>query len=373
MHFSLNIHSYTSFCIVTIIFCSQGYLNRQALYACLTCIPEAKTDPTKYAGVCLACSLNCHEGHDLIELYTKRKFRCDCGNAKFGDFKCKLDEKKVDYNVSNSYNQNFSGVYCTCKRPYPDEEDTISDVMIQCIICEDWYHTRHLGVEIPSASYAEMICEGCVRQHEFLLHYDGLVVKKTSQESGEEVVEVTDTVETPKTENYLDVTSTVNDVSDKEEVPKELGDVLSKSQDVIAAITACKMPKQKSEVATKFYPDINWRQQLCTCVTCLKTYQDEDVLFLIDPQDSLQVYEEKGTAKALEEERTQEQKFLNSLDRVPLMETIAAYQELKGELAEFLKKFAENKKVVREEDVKEFFEDMKARKRQKTEIPYFCR
>lgn len=24
------------------------------------------------AGVCLACSLNCHEGHDLVELYTKR-------------------------------------------------------------------------------------------------------------------------------------------------------------------------------------------------------------------------------------------------------------------------------------------------------------
>ena len=24
------------------------------------------------AGVCLACSLHCHEGHDLYELYTKR-------------------------------------------------------------------------------------------------------------------------------------------------------------------------------------------------------------------------------------------------------------------------------------------------------------
>lgn len=248
----------------------------------------------------------------------------------------------------------------------------MNDVMIQCIICEDWYHARHLGVEVPGANYAEMICEGCVRKHEFLLHYDGLAVKKIAQENSDEVIEVVAeneaTTAAPSTENAVEIQDPT------EEIPKELGDVLSKSsQDVIAAMTACKMPTKKSEIATKFFPDISWRQQLCTCVNCLKTYQDENVLFLIDPQDSLQIYEEKGTAKALEEERTQEQRFLNSLDRVPLMETIAAYQELKGELAEFLRKFAENKKVVREEDVKEFFEVMKARKRQRTEVSHFCR
>lgn len=283
-----------------------------------------------------------------------------------------MDDKKIDYNVSNSYNQNFSGVYCTCKRPYPDEEDTINDVMIQCIICEDWYHTRHLGTEVPSASYAEMICEGCVKEHEFLLYYDAFSVRKPVQEDNKEVIEVVDddeqTTATTNENNDIDTSS------NKEDTNTEIGGILNKSQEeVIAAITACKRPKEKSAVSTKFYPDINWRQQLCTCVTCLKTYEDEKVLFLIDPQDSLQIYEEKGTAQALEEERTQEEKLLNSLDRVPLMETIAAYQELKGELAEFLKKFAENKKVVREEDVKEFFEDMKARKRRRTEIPYFCR
>ena len=44
----------------------QGYVPRQALYACATC------DPENLAGVCLACSLECHEGHELFELYTKR-------------------------------------------------------------------------------------------------------------------------------------------------------------------------------------------------------------------------------------------------------------------------------------------------------------
>ena len=43
-------------------------MKRQALYACNTCTPKGG----EAAGVCLACSYKCHEGHDLFELYTKR-------------------------------------------------------------------------------------------------------------------------------------------------------------------------------------------------------------------------------------------------------------------------------------------------------------
>jgi hypothetical protein len=45
-------------------------------------------------------------------------------------------------NELNSYNHNFRGTYCTCERPYPDPEDVIDDEMIQCVVCEDWYHGR---------------------------------------------------------------------------------------------------------------------------------------------------------------------------------------------------------------------------------------
>lgn len=48
--------------------CIQGYVKRQALYACNTCTPKGGAA----AGICLACSYKCHEGHDLFELYTKR-------------------------------------------------------------------------------------------------------------------------------------------------------------------------------------------------------------------------------------------------------------------------------------------------------------
>ena len=45
-------------------------------------------------------------------------------------------------NEENSYNQNFDGVYCTCSRPYPDPENDDNDDMLQCVICEDWYHSK---------------------------------------------------------------------------------------------------------------------------------------------------------------------------------------------------------------------------------------
>lgn len=68
--------------------------------------------------------------------------------------------------------------------------------MLQCIICEDWYHTRHLGTEVPSNNFAEMICEACVTKHEFLLHYDSYCLNKsiqTIQEEEKENVDVEDT------------------------------------------------------------------------------------------------------------------------------------------------------------------------------------
>lgn len=60
-------------CVVCSVYtCSfsnlQGYVYRQALYACKTCTGE-DGEP---GGVCLACSLHCHDGHILYELYTKR-------------------------------------------------------------------------------------------------------------------------------------------------------------------------------------------------------------------------------------------------------------------------------------------------------------
>jgi E3 ubiquitin-protein ligase UBR7 len=58
-------------------------------------------------------------------------------------------------NGRNRYNDNFNGIFCVCKKVYPpqipediDEEDEekkkelaeLMEDMIQCPICEDWFH-----------------------------------------------------------------------------------------------------------------------------------------------------------------------------------------------------------------------------------------
>lgn len=96
-------HPRNPFLSITASIPFQGPVKRQALYSCLTCVPESKTDVTKSCGVCLACSYACHENHELVELYTKRNFRCDCGTPKMGK-KCSLEEKATD-NEANEYNQ----------------------------------------------------------------------------------------------------------------------------------------------------------------------------------------------------------------------------------------------------------------------------
>lgn len=164
---------------------SKGAIQRQALYSCLTCCPEARSDMSKSAGVCLACSYRCHENHELIELYTKRNFRCDCPTLRVGGNRlCALNpqlDAAQPANESNLYNQNFQGLYCKCKRPYPDPERTTEEVMLQCAICEDWYHLPH--IQVPEASEkwldacSEMICDSCMERHEFLRDYTGLALQ----------------------------------------------------------------------------------------------------------------------------------------------------------------------------------------------------
>ncbi|XP_044015795.1 putative E3 ubiquitin-protein ligase UBR7 [Aphidius gifuensis] len=120
----------------------QGYI-RQALYACKT---SCFGDDEKQAGVCLACSFRRHKGHEFIDLYTKRSFRCDCGDSNFGNKKCILDKAKARLNIENKHTHNgIDGIYCICSRLYPyrdpdSPEEIINDQMMQCIICKNWYY-----------------------------------------------------------------------------------------------------------------------------------------------------------------------------------------------------------------------------------------
>ncbi|CAN7995535.1 unnamed protein product [Ixodes hexagonus] len=388
----------------------QGYVRRQALYACSTCVsPDSRP-----AGVCLACSYACHEGHQLYELYTKRNFRCDCGNSRFPTTNpCCLCPAKDAINAGNSYNQNFRGRYCTCERPYPDPEDDVEDEMMQCVMCEDWYHGRHLGGEAPAnREYSEVICTGCMDQHPFLRHYlvhaVALCKAEGDQSFGAEDAACngssangalsTTPVDMKPTVGAKDVDgllvprpngvhgeNTVNSIADGchskslGNVPPASGTVKveahqSSSECVLKRLSGAGVGEDPTERRCAFWPP-GWRSQLCRCRDCMAMYEAQHVQFLLDEDDTVHSYEERGKAAQPGPETADPlMSALGTLGRVQQIEAIHGYNNLKTELTDFLKKFATSKTVVREEDVREFFDQMQARKRQKVSaVPYFCR
>ncbi|QPG98273.1 hypothetical protein C2857_007442 [Epichloe festucae Fl1] len=134
---------------------------RQNVFACLTCNP-APAPPSdsswKPAGVCYACSVQCHGEHDLVEIFQKRNFTCDCGTTRIPkESPCTLrtnertntkgDVHSEQPDVNNKYNQNFRNVFCGCECDYDPFQQ--KGTMYQCLglgtpetggCGEDWYH-----------------------------------------------------------------------------------------------------------------------------------------------------------------------------------------------------------------------------------------
>ncbi|CAM1501163.1 Fc.00g103250.m01.CDS01 [Cosmosporella sp. VM-42] len=133
---------------------------RQNVFACLTCNPPpAKAgDEWTPAGVCYACSVQCHGEHTLVEIFQKRNFTCDCGTTRIPSTSpCSLrlnEETKSrggvhseEPDVNNKYNQNFRNRFCGCECDYDPFQQ--KGTMFQCLglgtseaggCGEDWYH-----------------------------------------------------------------------------------------------------------------------------------------------------------------------------------------------------------------------------------------
>jgi E3 ubiquitin-protein ligase UBR7 len=145
---------------------------RQALYACLTCSPL--DSDSQHGGICYSCSIQCHGSHNLVELFCKRDFTCDCGTTRMGSTPCSL--RKVSQqkpNSTNVYNHNFAGRFCSCDQVY--DVDAEEGTMFQCLVCEDWFHEKCIGEgRVPDQDDFEgFVCQACVGKNEWLGRYVG--------------------------------------------------------------------------------------------------------------------------------------------------------------------------------------------------------
>ena len=109
-------------------------------------------------------------------------------------------------------------------------------------------------------------------------------------------------------------------------------------------------------------------------------YEEKKIKFLLDDQDTVEHYEQKGKNDRVNKPSNNDRLMmaLNSLDRVQQVEAITEYQSFSTELKEYLKTFVDNKRIVREEDITEFFGRLRERKRRRLDdpsagLPHFCR
>ncbi|KAJ6703454.1 E3 UBIQUITIN-PROTEIN LIGASE UBR7 [Salix viminalis] len=369
---------------------NMGYMKRQAIFSCLSCTPDGN------AGVCTACSLSCHDGHEIVELWTKRNFRCDCGNSKFGENFCKIFAKKDVENAENSYNHNFKGLYCSCDRPYPDPDVEAQEEMIQCIMCEDWFHDEHLGLEssneIPRDEegepfYEDFICKTCSAVCSFLTLYP-----KTIWASGGEDVA---TNSNAKDKDVLEDIPTAcgfgkleNDTCAKNSSQKDnatagkasaVGESSGKNSGSdnpnqctkdINLHTTCvlgvdvEVTSPVSEGKPLFLSK-NWRDVLCRCEKCLDMYNQKQISYLLDKEDTIVEYEKM--AKQKREEKLQQQEgaelsFFNKLGHIEKVEILNGIADFKDEFRSFVESF-DKSKTITSSDVHQIFENLAKKRR----------
>ncbi|KAL0075024.1 putative zinc finger in N-recognin-domain-containing protein [Phycomyces blakesleeanus] len=316
----------------------MGYI-RQNVYACKTC------NGSEPAGMCYSCSMTCHNGHDILELFPKRHFRCDCGTpSKLNGHPCSLSKgtpkEKKTVNEENKYNHNFYGKYCRCDELYdPDRED---DVMYQCVVCEDWFHQRCIG-EIPdfAADFESYICRGCTAKHPFLIQdtpYCTVGLSKDNQKIHEWM---------PTKEN-IEVVSVEESVGQQKRKADTIIDTDPKKRKTDKF--DCKMRSYESQV--ELFLASGWRSGLCSCNKCEENYQTNELGYLKEEEKVYEPEDDDDTGKSLLEAGME---HFQRMDRVQAVESALAYNAFAGELKQYLKKFQEAGEVVKKEDILAFF------------------
>lgn len=352
---------------------NKGFMKRQAIFSCLTCTPDGN------AGICTACSLSCHDGHEIVELWTKRNFRCDCGNSKFGEFFCKLLPSKDIENVENRYNHNFKGLYCTCSRPYPDPDVEEQVDMIQCCICEDWFHGEHIGLdsanEIPTDKegeplYEDFICQECSVNCSVITLYPQLILTSVRQDTISDMTNTKDMVEEKISGSNSDCVMTSSHqvtVSVIEDIPGQTSVEIPESSNscVLVGNDDNLVTAPTLEKPQPFFLAKGWRSVLCRCKNCTNIYMQKGIGFLLDKEDS--IYEYEKIAKERRNEKLQQQEgvelnFLDNLGHIEKMEILSGIADMKNELQSFMESI-DPSKTITSEDVRQVFENLSKKRR----------
>lgn len=334
---------------------------RQQIFACRT---------HNNIGLCYSCSIRCHTSCDLVELFTKRHFTCDCGTERDNriqqddQIRCEVRQNSNDDipAMDNTYNQNYNGLFCDCHQEYDPDSTAI---MLQCIMgleCnEDWYHDYCiLGLPMdavqrdqstedeygqrlivgfpPLDQFDAYICWKCVKRYEY--YFERLI----SHELADKLFhcKITHRSGTKKDKADESEKNSSNDT-------KRARDSEDSNGTEYSIFLKADYGKVLKEIHDSF---TNLSDKLYI-------FLDQIVSFLINDEPIYEPNEEDKVEYKEEDTDTTDlttNLLQRSMKREDAVRGIVAFQSLQDRLNSFLKPFAKDGKVVKEDDIKKFFE-----------------
>lgn len=296
---------------------NEGYKS-QELFSCLTCLKETK----KEAYICLGCSFKCHKDHEMLSLYFKRKVRCDCGNSRFIT-ECSLYKNKDYDNIENVYSHNCNGRYCYC-----DSEENGNE-MIQCIICEDWFHIEHIklhNANKDAMDKGDFICKKCI-QDKIKFIFEGYDIRNMLPSNVSEEI-------SPKKRklNEIEKANKKCKYEIKEKYKLFVNEIISNENDII------------------IYANV-LESELCHCTECDAKYKSHNVEFLCGAfytEWNKRILFEEIINNDLDEEKEENKKIISNINSINMYQTneirsldVIKQTELSMMSKEFYSKFKE--------------------------------
>lgn len=324
---------------------SMGSL-RQPVFACLSC---------NSIGICYSCSIQCHSSCDLVELFSKRHFTCDCGTERDtmnGCCKLRRNTSPDIPSFSNQYGQNFKGLFCHCHKCYDPDSNS---VMLQCVLgveCnEDWYHDHCiLGCEEPgdatNASSGDE--ERQLPGFPSLDSFDAYICWKCVSHY----------------QNYFSrlISHTLSDQLISHKIPHLQSSTVEGNPEPIQATTGMKRKLQEEHSYSIFLSDgystiLEQIKESLDANDKLYVFLNDMVPWLIHDDPVYEPPEDSDVETTSYELATRA--LTTSVNRDVAIDGLLAFQSMKSKLADFLKPFAESGKVVKKEDIEEFFQSHK--------------
>ncbi|KAM5483974.1 putative RING-type E3 ubiquitin transferase [Microsporum audouinii] len=393
---------------------------RQSLFSCITCNPPNDTTASyNAAGVCYSCSISCHGEHELVELFTKRDFTCDCGTTKLpSNSPCALradpatGKKGVHSEEpckTNNYNQNFRNRFCGCGDTYDPHKE--KGTMFQCLgigtvetggCGEDWWHPECLrGLPRVASTNQEddedpplppgfpdeddfetFICYKCLDANPWIKRYAGTPGFLPPVYLEDNKPDVFDDTMKAKEEETNESTATLTEKRALEDdEPAEPDSKRLKKDPSVPPDDSSELstdlvkPKEKHESLPleapkgrfSLFVKEDFRDHLCKCVECFPNLKhnpqlrEEEEVYeppLSEDGDAQNGHNSAGsihTGSLLDRGEA----ALSNLDRVKAIEGVMVYNHLRDKVKEFLKPFAESGQAVGAEDIKSYFEKLR--------------